>query len=92
MVGRERWISWLVGGRQLGERKCSMKRVHRGDTYLVKSNFKLLHRHVGTGKMHHAFHADFFLHAGSNVEGEVGGGATGTPCNVAKSRAQLDHT
>lgn len=57
----------------------------------LKGVIDLLDRHIGAGEMHHGLDADHVLHLVGNVEGEIGGGATGAPCNVAEGRIMCHH-
>ena len=57
----------------------------------LKSMVDLLNRHIGAGKMHHGLDTDHVLHLVSNVEGEIGGGATGAPSNVTEGRIMSHH-
>ena len=52
----------------------------------------LLHRHVGAGQMHHRLHADRVLHPRGDLEGEIGGGSSGAPGDVAEGWAVRDQT
>lgn len=47
--------------------------------------------HVGAGEVHHGLDADHVLHAVGDLEGEIGGGSTGAPCDVAEGRAVGNH-
>ena len=58
----------------------------------LKSVIDLLHRHVGTGEMHHGLDADHVLHPVGDVESEIGGGTTGSPSDVAECGVVSHHT
>lgn len=57
----------------------------------LKSMVDLLNRHIGAGEMHHGLNTDHVLHLVGNVKGEIGGGATGAPSNVAEGRIMSHH-
>ena len=57
----------------------------------VESMVDLLDRHVGTGEMHHGLDADGVLHLVGDLEGEIGGGATSSPCDVAEGGGVRHH-
>lgn len=47
--------------------------------------------HVGACQVHHCLNADHVLHAVGDLEGEIRGGPTGAPCDVAEGRAVGNH-
>jgi hypothetical protein len=49
----------------------------------------LVNRHVGAGEVHHGLDADDVLHPVGDVEGEIGGGATGAPGDVAECGSSI---
>jgi hypothetical protein len=51
----------------------------------------LVDGHVGAGEVHHGLDADDVLHPVGDVEGEIGGGATGAPSDVAECGVVSHH-
>ena len=76
-------------------RRISSKREHilnpiRSDR--LQRVVNLLHRHVGAREMHHRLHADRVLHPRRDLEGEIRGGSSCSPGDVAEAGPVRDQT